>query len=199
MKNPRRFLFFIPVETQSNRRAVVIGYYLALIAFAIMLLWQRGPDKYGRLLPLTYFWAVMLGGFISSGPVRPFSRWQRKFKDGSFWGIKPGQTHSWLSGRAVIRIGHIDRLDEHDIAARDRAHYLAYSALRWAAIAAVILGPLFLIDAPPQQLAHILYLLSVPVAALFFSLPQAILLWTEPDLGTDTQDPGTQTVFKAIP
>ena len=37
-------------------------------------------------------------------------------------------------------------------------------------------------DASPEKVAHVLLIASVPVAALFFSLPQAILLWTEPDM-----------------
>ena len=65
---------------------------------------------------------------------------------------------------------------------RDRAHYLAYSALRWPAIVAALLGGIFLMDASPEKVAHVLLIASVPVAALFFSLPQAILLWTEPDM-----------------
>lgn len=199
MTPSRKFLFFLPVETQRSRRAVVVGYYLAFLAFSVLLLWVRGPAKYGRLLPLTYFWATMLGGLTFSGPVRLFSEWQRHLKDGSFWGIDASAPHPWLPGRTVIDRNRIDRLDEHDIAARDRAHYLAYAALRWPAIAAALLGPLFLLDAPPEKLGHLLFLLSVPVAALFFSLPQAILLWTEPDLEPETADSGTQTVFKAIP
>ncbi len=199
MNSSRKFLLFIPVETQRSRRAVVIGYYLVFIAFAVWLLWLRGADKYARLLPMTYFWATMLGGLTFSGPVRVFSEWQRNLKSASFWGTAPVQPHSWFSGCIIIRPGTIDRLDEHDIAARDRAHYLAYSSFRWPAIAAALFAPLFLMDASPAKVAHALYLFSVPVAALFFSLPQAILLWTEPDIVPDPSDPGTQTVFKAIP
>lgn len=45
MSAPRKFLFFIPVETRRTRRAVVIGYYGAFIAFAIHLLRLRGPPN----------------------------------------------------------------------------------------------------------------------------------------------------------
>lgn len=180
MNAPRKFLIFIPAETQRSRRAIVVVYYLVFIAFAVWLLWLRGPARYARLLPLSYFWASMLGGLSFTGPVRLFSRWQRKFADGSAWGIDGSRPHPYLAGRPLIQ--PIDRLDEHDIAMRDRAHYLAYSALRWPAIAAALLAPLFLMNASSEQVAHLLFFISVPVAALFFSLPQAIILWTEPEL-----------------
>lgn len=180
-----RFLLFIPVETRRSRRVLVIGYYLFFIAFGTVLLWFRGPAKYGHLLPLTFYLATMLGGLTFSGPVRIFSEWQRRFKDGSAWGIDTNLPHPWLSGRPLIDKQRIDRLDEHDIAVRDRAHYLAYSALRWPAIVAALFGGFFLFDASPEQIGHVLLIASVPAAALFFSLPQAIILWTEPDLDPD--------------
>jgi hypothetical protein len=159
-----RFLLFIPVETQRSRRILVVGYYLFFIAFAAVLLWFRGPAKYDRLLPLTFYLATALGGLSFSGPVRLFSVWQRNL-------------HS---------APRLDRLDEHDIAVRDRAHYLAYSVLRWPAIVAALFGGIFLMDMTPAQFGRILVIASVPVAALFFSLPQAIILWTEPDLEPET-------------
>ena len=180
MNAPRKFLLFIPAETQRSRRVIVIAYYLVFIAFAIWLLWLRGAGRYASLLPLTWFWASMLGGLSFTGPVRLFSPWQRKFADGSAWGIDPGRPHPYLKDRPLLH--PIGCLDEHDIAIRDRAHYLAYSTLRWPAIGAALFAPLFLMHSSSEQVAHILFLISVPVAALFFSLPQAIILWTEPDV-----------------
>jgi len=191
----RRFLIFIPVETQRSRRILVVGYYLFFLAFGAMLVWYRGPAKYDRLLPLAFYLGSALGGITFSGPVRVFSQWQRRFRDGSAWGIDGNIPHPYLSGRRIIES---DRLDEHDIAVRDRAHYLAYSALRWPAIVAALFGGIFLFDATPEQLGHVLVIASVPVAALFFSLPQAIILWTEPTLEPDPEDPGTQTVSRAV-
>lgn len=197
MKSSRRFLLFIPMETRGSRRAIVVGYYGAFIAFAILLLWLRGPAKYSLLLPFTFYWAAMLGGLGIGGPVGLFSEWQRKFKDGSAWGIDGSRPHPWLSGRTMI--APMDRLDEHALHVRDRAHYLAYSTLRWPAIAAALFCPFILLDASPEQIAHLFLIASVPVAALFFSLPQAIILWTEPDLDADPPEPETQTVFISTP
>jgi hypothetical protein len=57
---------------------------------------------------------------------------------------------------------------------------------------------LFLLDANPARLEHFLFFASVPFAILFFSLPQAILLWTEPDLEPDPEDQ-SQTVVRIVP
>lgn len=193
----RRFLFFIPITTRRSRRILVIGYYLFFIAFAAFLLWLKGLDHYDALLPFAYLCAPMLGGIIAGGPVRLFSQWQRNVIVG---GERRGEPPRSLSGYAAFRpAAFADRLDEHDIARRDRAHYLAYSALRWPAIAAALFSLMFIMDSTPEKVAHILLILSVPVAVLFFSLPQTILLWTEPDLDPDPVDPGSQTIFKVVP
>jgi hypothetical protein len=196
MKPQRKFLVFMPVETRRSRRAVVIGYYAFLVAFAVSLLWLRGPAKYDRLLSMAFYFATLLGGLTFSGPVRIFTEWQRRFKGGSAWGTDANLPRPFFSARPFI---DPDRLDEHDRHARDRAHYLAYSALRWPAIAAALFGPLFLLDATPAQVSHFLLLISVPVAVLFFSPPQAIILWTDPDLDPDPNDLSTQIAFRAIP
>lgn len=191
----KRFLFFIPIRNRRSRRILVIGYYLFFVVFAALFVWQKGLDDYDRLLPFAYLCAPLLGGLIAGGPVRLFSQWQRKAVGGAERFTAPAQS---LSGYAGSRPA-VDRLDEHDIARRDRAHYVAYSALRWPAIAAALFSLMFLMDSTPQKVAHILLVLSVPVAVLFFSLPQTILLRTEPDLDPDPVDSGSQTVFKVVP
>jgi hypothetical protein len=193
----RRFLLFIPVETRRSRRILVIAYYLAFVAFGAVLLWFRGPAKYDRLLPLTFYWATMLGGLTFSGPVRAFSRWQRKLRGNSQDRGEP-ISHAW-NGAGKRPLPSIDRLDEHDIAVRDRAHYLAYSALRWPAILAALFGALYLYDASPEQFAHVLLVASVPFAVLFFSLPQSIILWTEPELAPDSAESSPQSLSVLSP
>lgn len=184
MKPSRKFLLFIPVESRRSRRLLVVGYYACFLLFGALLVWIRGPEKYDRLLPLSFYAAAMLGGLSFSGPVRLFSEWQRKLHTTAAHG-SDGSLGLLQTKYAAPLPGVDDRLDEYDIAARDRAHYLAYSALRWPAILAALVGGLFLLDWPPERLAHALLIASVPVAVLFFSLPQAILLWTEPDLDPD--------------
>jgi len=179
----RRFLLFIPVETQRSRRALVVGYYLFFLVFAIVVVSLRGPQKYDHLLPLSFYLATLLGGLTFTGPVRLFSHWQRGLRAHP---NRPADASLGLHSAAVRPAPALDRLDEHDIALRDRAHYLAYSALRWPAILAAMFGFIFFVmDATPAQMGRVLLIASVPFAVLFFSLPQAIILWTDPDLEPD--------------
>lgn len=198
----RRFLLFIPVETRRSRRILVVSFYLGFVAFAILFLWIKGFDHYDHLVPLSFFFSALLGGILYPGPVRVFSPWQYRLR-----GVPDRPAD--LAGLRLSSDGQparpdpIYRLDEHDIARRDRAHYLAYSVLRWPAILAVWLGLMFYMDWLPAHFAHVLLLVAPPLALLFFSLPQAILLWTEPDLDPDTvadpQEQPPQTVIRVVP
>ncbi|HTV81967.1 MAG TPA: hypothetical protein VME18_04910 [Acidobacteriaceae bacterium] len=195
MKSPRKFLGFISIETRRRRRTLVIGYYALFLVIMVLQLLFSGPAKYDRLLPIAYLAAAMLGGLTVDGPVRVFTQWQRNMKDGSAYGIDPVRLRRFSS---IPPRPSGSAYDERDIATRDRAHYLAYSTLRWAMII-LVLGMMVNMDWPSARVAQILLFLSVPFAVVFFSLPQAILLWCEPDLDPDPEDPGTQSVFKAIP
>ena len=137
----------------------------------------------------------MLGGLTFSGPVRLFSEWQLRFRNGSAWGIAANRPHPYLSGSPVI---DPIRIDEHDLQVRDRAHYLAYSALRWPAIAAALFGPLFLLDATTLQVSRILLLISVPLPSSSFRCPGPSSSGPRP---TSTPIPRNQnqTVYRAIP
>lgn len=194
MNARRRFLLFIPVETQRSRRAVVVGYYSFFAALVVFQILFRGPEKYDRLLPLTFYAAALLGGLTMNGPVRVFTQWQRNIKNGSAYGIDPVRLNPFGTPPRPSDSAY----DERDIAARDHAHYLGYSALRWTVIVFLVLGIFIVIDWPSARVAQLLLFLSVPFCIVFLSLPQAILLWTEPDLDPDPADPGTQTVFKPI-
>ena len=193
-----RFLLFISVETRRRRRALVIGFYLFFVAFAVLFLWWKGFDHYDHLAPLSLFLSAMLGGLMFTGPVRLFSQWQLRLR-----GVPDSPSDlaglRLSNGGQTVRPQSDLRLDEHDIARRDRAHYLAYSTLRWPAMFAVYFGLIFYMDWSPAQFAHVLFVLAPPIALLFFSLPQAIILWTEPELDPDPEEESPQTVVRIVP
>jgi hypothetical protein len=183
MKSPRAFLFFT-IETQSRRRAVVVAYYGFFIALSVAVVLWRGPSYLDKLLQFAVICALFLGGITAAGPVRLFSQWQRKFADGSVYGIDGNRPHPWLAGRRTVDVDRL-RVDEHDLHTRDRAHYLAYAILRWAVVLFSLFAPLVIYAAGPDAFARLLSLLCFPFCVLFLSLPQAIILWTEPDLEPD--------------
>lgn len=179
MKSPRKFLGLIPMETRRRRCVLVVGYYLAWVpVFAGC--WFSFDNLFTRFLAFYFCLALLpflLGGHVfserSSAPVRPFPdilyRWQ-----------------AWQRLRGYDRSPGSIILDEHDHAARDRAHYFAYTAIFWIVL---LLAPevvLKLSRLPLPQRPDAILLVAAPLLILFFSLPQTILLWTEPDLEPET-------------
>jgi hypothetical protein len=79
------------------------------------------------------------------------------------------------------------RNDEREIHQRDRAHYQAYQviavvvAIAWFVAYASTTGH-SLLTAIPMTRAQILYGTMQLILMLMFTLPQCILLWTEPDM-----------------
>ena len=72
-------------------------------------------------------------------------------------------------------------LDERDLRDRDRVHFQAYTTSRWLALLLLIVqvvaglaGPAWLLRA-----GNAAFLL---LALVLWSLPQSIILWTEPDM-----------------
>jgi hypothetical protein len=188
MKNPRRFLFFIPVETRRARRALVVGYYLAWLPIlaACFYFLQTPMSRLLSFFCCVWVLPALLGGIgeYATAPVRPFAEYLYRARERA---RQEGRTPR-------MRI----RVDEQDRSARDRAHYLSYTAFNWILLMAVPLAD-WGMRLPRQQRPDAFLLMAALAFILHFSLPQTILLWTEPDLDADLQDPGPQTVFKAIP
>ncbi|HEY6446241.1 MAG TPA: hypothetical protein VIY53_07275 [Acidobacteriaceae bacterium] len=192
MKSPRAFLFF-SVETQSRRRGLVVAYYGFFAALSVAMVLWRGPSSLDKLLQFAVICALFLGGITAAGPVRLFSPWQRKFADGSAYGIDPRRLRAATGRPSQLRV------DEHDLHARDLAHYKAYAAIRGAIVLFALFAPLMISTAGPGVFARLVSLLCFPFCVLFLSLPQAIILWTEPDQEPDPEDPRFQTVYRAVP
>jgi hypothetical protein len=74
-----------------------------------------------------------------------------------------------------------DEPDERDIAVRNSAYFEAYRALAVYSIAVWVASPLFL-ALKASTAARGLQLLIMPLLAMALTLPQAVVLWTEPDV-----------------
>jgi hypothetical protein len=82
------------------------------------------------------------------------------------------------------------RNDERELHQRDHAHYLAYQAMGIALIVPWFLSSLRIIHPASfnwnaMSADEIYYGLLMAALTLFLTLPQAILLWTEPDMQTE--------------
>lgn len=91
---------------------------------------------------------------------------------------------TWLAGDMRARG------DERETHRRDRAHYVAYYSLGYGLIAALFAayfrGPNPITPLLPltqrEFLMQLPYIILVATGILYITLPQAILLWTEPDM-----------------
>ena len=163
----------MPLQTQSQRRRLVALYYLVLLALAVAGLWKPHAAL-GPMLAQTLVYGGLLGGIRVGGPVKPYSN--PGILEGA--GAAEELTTLNLSG-TPRRFSLFTRLDEREQHERDHAHYLAYRLLRWTVL---IVAPTLCFAAiwvPSWLPGHAAVLFWVFVVYLF-SLPQSVVLWTEP-------------------
>ena len=151
--------FRIRFESRARRRWFVALLYAALTVFDLAMCYLTAKATAGAWLISVVLILVILFGGLSI-------------------------VFSWIAGDMR------GRGDEREMHRRDHAHYLAYYALFYFLVGELIVGnyhgpnPItpFLPQALRALLAQLPYFLFLATFFLYLSLPQAILLWTEPDL-----------------
>jgi hypothetical protein len=176
----------ISMARQTRRRALVVAIYAA---FAVLLavLWiftgWRGTGAYviwAALFACRFF----LGGYYTGGLVKPFNAKAPR---------EPQMTQSLLALKLRVYQpvpagdGSAYRNDERELHQRDHAHYLAFQAVGVAVCVPMFIASMRLIRPSlmswiPMQPDAMYYGLTLVAIILFLTLPQAILLWTEPDM-----------------
>ena len=159
----------ISMAPQKNRRSFVIATYAILVAVVAILLTL--PPLGGRIrsmwllfLPLAY---NVVSYAVFGKLVRPTVLTPRGGEMTSL-GLTPRRRHQ-------------DEPDERDVALRNAAHYQAFRAaaiygfVLWASI------PLYWRLSGPSVVLLVL-LMAMPLLTILLTLPQAIILWTEPDV-----------------
>jgi hypothetical protein len=181
----------VSMAQRDRRRALVIGIYCAL-ALLMVALWftthWHGTGGY-------VFWAAILacklflGGNYSGGLVKPFNGRapRRSEMPPSLLALKLRMYRPALTADESKY-----RNDEREQHQRDWAHYKAYQVLGvimcllWALSLQRIVRPELLngVGMSPDEMYYTLLMIML---TLFLTLPQAILLWTEPDMETETE------------
>jgi hypothetical protein len=173
----------VDMARQARRRTLVVLIYAAMTALMTSMWFV---DRW-RASGIWVYWAAVLacrlflGGYYRGGLVKPFNNKSPRREERA-----PSLLAVGL--RVYDPLPEDDRLirnDERELAQRDRAHYLAYQAIAFA-----LLIPWFVADlgmVTPAWMHGIsvnslLYGLILAILMLVFTLPQAILLWTEPDM-----------------
>ncbi len=175
----------IDMSAQKRRRMLVVLIYAAIAAL-ITAMWFL--DHWHRT-GIWIFWAafiacyVFLGGRNSyGGLVKPFHNKRTKTYNGqSFLMLRLG-TYLPIPGEGSNYLN-----DERELHQRGNAHYKAYQVIGLAVV--MIWGvALYHMDHPqwfrriPMSPDELYYGLLLIVIVLVLTLPQSILLWTEPDM-----------------
>jgi hypothetical protein len=110
-----------------------------------------------------------------------------------------GRLAKFLGGRSYEEglLPPFEGGDERERYRRFRVHYVAYEYLDFAFLPALIAAmfksnPLSLPANPAVRifLDRLPYGLLIAAGILYYTLPQTILLWTEPDMEADSEEPG---------
>jgi hypothetical protein len=164
------FLGF-PMVRRSNRRLLVATTYAALLALmaAVIIIFPSGRQMDAVWLcvfPLAYnLVSRAIFGKLVKETVLP----EVHGGELTSLGLAPGHRRSE------------DEPDEREVAVRNAAYFEAYRALAMYSIAVWVAWPfIFLLSA--STAVRVLLLLTVPLLAMVLTLPQAVVLWTEPDV-----------------
>lgn len=158
------FLGVSMVEQKHRRWLVAIMYLVLLVAvMAVVLARSHVPGRYVSLiaqlflLSLIFEWRILrhlVGELVLEGrPAKPTS----------------------LGLSATRR--DPDEPDERDVTVRNVAYFKAYRVLAWYSILASFVAAVW-----SAGHAGVLFILLGVLLVIATTLPQAILLWTEPDV-----------------
>jgi len=177
----------VSMAQRRRRRLLVIGVYAVLAGLLIAASTAEGRHS---LTPFV-LWAVIfacrlfLGGYYAGGLVKPFSGKPPRRSD-----VPPSLLALKLRiYQPSLGSGVEYRSDERELHQRDFAHYRAYKVLGIGLLApwitASFLGNRALLVIDAAMVNRLCATMTLALLALFLTLPQAIMLWTEPDM-----DPG---------
>lgn len=175
----------VDMAQRVRRRALVVAVYAALATLIAVLGYATNLRDTG----IYVFWAALLvcrlffGGYYRGGLVKPFKYQPPKNQDVP----PPFLALKLRMYKPVLQTDDEEfKNDERELHQRDHAHYLAYQIFGTAVLLVGLLGSVRFIksDLMPNPLItdKLYYILTVIAMTLYFTLPQAILLWTEPDM-----------------
>jgi hypothetical protein len=171
---------------QKNRRSFVIATYAILVAVVAIILTL--PPLGGRVRLMWLLFVPLAYNVVSYAVfgklVRPTVLTPRGGEMTSL-GLTPKRRDP-------------DEPDERELAVRNAAHYQAfrvaavYGFFVWVSIASFwhLNGP---------RVVLLVLLLVMPLLTILFTLPQAIILWTEPDVAEEIKTSNAEGRFKSVP
>jgi hypothetical protein len=164
------FLGFSMVR-RNNRRLLVATTYATLVALmaTIIVIFPSGRHN-ANVIWVCFFLAYNVVSRTVFGKL---------VKDTVIPEARGGELISL--GLAPRRHRNQDEPDEREVAIRNAAYFKAYRALAVYSIAIWVASPLFFVLKAATAVRG-LQLLIMPLLAMALTLPQAIVLWNEPDM-----------------
>jgi asparagine N-glycosylation enzyme membrane subunit Stt3 len=185
-------LFGISMASRTNRRALVAITYVfaALLIVASVLLARFVMGMPGRSLL-----KVVLGMFawLPVFLVQIIIPGSGTFK-GIFGRLVPEQTFSFRVpvirslGLARGVLCDLPEADEREIRVRNSAYFLAFKILARYAFVFLFACVVPLVNSEGAVARTVAVFASIPLVVMLFTLPQAIIIWTEPDLPVDVAE-----------
>lgn len=179
-------LFGISMAPRASRRAlVVITYGLTagiIAAFVLLARWYGTIPEHSLVRPL-----LMLLAILPLFVVQVLIPGSGCFP-GVFGRFVPEQTFS-VRAQSIQTIGlspnGLEKLaqgDERERAVRNSAYFLAFKIIAWYAFFYLLLCVFPLVNRAGETARIVAAAAAIPMVVMLFTLPQAIVLWTEPDL-----------------
>ena len=173
--------FGLPLRNTTQRRRLVILYYaivLAMAAFGV----RSEKLLSGALVAQTFFLGGLFGGIRAGGLIKPYREPKLPLS-----GDDPDGTPITLNlnGRSPRTWGRFPwtPLDEREREQVEHAHFIAYRLLASGLCALGAAAVLWMSLAPDvgRRMSHAAPLLFWLLLVVALSLPQSVLLWTEPN------------------
>lgn len=170
------------VKQRKGRRRLVVGYWIVVAIFTAAFI-RYGIVHHGvYATPWTIyvlaFFPALLGGVRAGGAVKPF----RGLRFAPLYDRDQTQTVFGKAQPVIAGVSAADLvMDERELHERDRMHFLAYTVARWAAmglLAICLLVSWWRAQWIVWMAPTCLFLLVLTL----WSLPQSLILWTEPDV-----------------
>jgi hypothetical protein len=178
----------VSMAQRSRRRTLIVFIYSFLAALVIAVGASARMNEMAAYVIWVAIFAcrLFLGGYAAGGLVKPFNKKSQERSESapSLLALKL-RVYQPIPG-----VGLENCNDERELYQRDRAHFWAYQILGvsilvpWITLSLLARPKLGLLShAVANQITSGMLLASL---ALFLTLPQAILLWTEPDMEPET-------------
>jgi hypothetical protein len=166
------------------RRRMLVGLIYFMLAILMVCLWLLDRWRASGFFIFYATWLVnqwFLGGYYFGGLIKPFNgKGPRRRADPPPFQILTLHEYQPMPAKNEYRN------DERELHQRDRAHYLAYQSMFFILsgfyLLVMLSGDFRFLARRPLLAYELFYGLVLVAIVIVNTLPQAILLWTEPDM-----------------